>query len=116
MVVPGPRGVIYARDGTTVLVGNRPRFSVVLYLDELKSEFLREARTIKSNYRKSGLTEAALRDMPFGRIAVVADGPIAIPPNMDEAATEQHRQMIEARLNAATVRAYAIADGKEQRP
>jgi penicillin-binding protein 2 len=72
VVVPGPRGVIYARDGTTVLVGNRPRFSVVLYLDELKSEFLREARTIKSNYRKSGLTEAALRDMPFGHIARVS--------------------------------------------
>ena len=73
VVVPGPRGVIYARDGTTVLVGNRPRFSVVLYLDELKSEFLREARTIKSNYRKSGLTEAALLDMPIGRSVLALD-------------------------------------------
>lgn len=74
VLVPGPRGNIYARDGVTVLVGNRPRFSVVIYLDELKSEFLREAKVIKQNYRKSGMTEAALRDMPFsrmGRISVV---------------------------------------------
>jgi lysophospholipid acyltransferase (LPLAT)-like uncharacterized protein len=52
-------------------------------------------------------------NLPFGRIAVVADGPIFVPNDMDEAATEQHRQMIEARLNAVTLRAYAIADGKE---
>ena len=55
-------------------------------------------------------------NMPFGRIAVVADGPIAVPPDLDDAATEQHRQIIEARLNAATARAYAIADGKEPPP
>lgn len=74
VLVPGPRGNIYARDGVTVLVGNRPRFSVVIYLDELKTEFLREAKAIKKNYLKSGLTDAALRDMPYsrmGRISVV---------------------------------------------
>ena len=67
VLVPGPRGNIYARDGVTVLVGNRPRFSVVLYLDELKSEFLREARVIRRNYRASGLT-----DLPFPQIARVS--------------------------------------------
>jgi penicillin-binding protein 2 len=67
VIVPGPRGNIYARDGTTILVGNRPRFSVVLYLDELKSEFLREARVIRRNYRASGI-----KDMPYSQIARVS--------------------------------------------
>ncbi len=74
VLIPGPRGNIYARDGVTLLVGNRPRFSVVIYLDELKSEFLREAKAIKKNYVKSGMTDAAFRDMPYsrmGRISVV---------------------------------------------
>ena len=51
-------------------------------------------------------------NLPFGRIAVVAEGPIMVPPDMDEATTELHRQEIERRLNAATARAYALADGK----
>ena len=72
VLVPGPRGNIYARDGVTVLVGNRPRFSVVIYLDELKPDFFREARLIRNNYRKSGMTEAAMRDMPFSRMARVS--------------------------------------------
>lgn len=72
VLVPGPRGNIYARDGVTVLVGNRPRFSVVIYLDELKPDFFREAKVIRNNYRKSGMTEAAMRDMPFSRMARVS--------------------------------------------
>ena len=55
-------------------------------------------------------------NLPFGRIAVVADGPIMVPSNMDDATTEQYRQLIEARLNAATERAYAIVDRKELSP
>src|SRR5690606_41930038 len=35
IVVPGPRGNLYDREGR-LLVGNRPRFSVVLNLDELR--------------------------------------------------------------------------------
>lgn len=38
---PGPRGEILARDGQ-VLVANRPRFSAVVYLNELRPEFRRE--------------------------------------------------------------------------
>src|ERR1051325_439460 len=40
IIVPGPRGNIYDREGR-LLVGNRARFSVVLYLDELRGEFRR---------------------------------------------------------------------------
>ncbi len=49
VVVPGPRGNIYDREGR-VLVGNRPRFSVVLDLGELRGEFREEYRKIKGNY------------------------------------------------------------------
>ena len=38
ILIPGPRGNIYDRHGL-LLVGNRPRFAVVLYLDELRAKF-----------------------------------------------------------------------------
>ena len=72
VVLPGPRGNLYARDGVTLLVGNRPRFSVVLYLDELKPDFLNEAKVIRRNYGKSDIPKSAIRDIPFSRIARVS--------------------------------------------
>lgn len=51
ILVPGPRGNIYDREGR-ILVGNRPRFSVVLSLDELRSEFYREYVGIRKAYRE----------------------------------------------------------------
>ncbi|MCX6952987.1 MAG: penicillin-binding transpeptidase domain-containing protein, partial [Verrucomicrobia bacterium] len=72
VLVPGPRGNIYARDGVTVLVGNRPHFSVVLYLAELKSEFIREADLIRRNYRQSGITNvSASTYAKIARVSVV---------------------------------------------
>ena len=53
ILVPGPRGNIYDREGR-LLVGNRARFAVVLYLDELRSEFRREFIRIRKNYRDTG--------------------------------------------------------------
>lgn len=53
VLVPGPRGNLYDREGR-LLVGNRPRFSVVLNLDELRSEFRREYLTVRKAYRQSG--------------------------------------------------------------
>lgn len=50
VLVPGPRGNIYDRDGR-ILVGNRPRFSVVLYVDQLRRELLREHIRIRKNYK-----------------------------------------------------------------
>ena len=49
VVSPGPRGNIYDREGR-LLVGNRPRFSVVLDLAELRAEFRTEYKLIRSNY------------------------------------------------------------------
>lgn len=53
VLVPGPRGNIYDRHGR-LLVGNHPRFSAVIYLDELRLEFRREYIRVRRNYRESG--------------------------------------------------------------
>ena len=52
VIVPGPRGNIFDRNGR-LLVGNRPRFAVVLYLDELRPEFREEFIRIRNNYRRT---------------------------------------------------------------
>ncbi|MDD2762671.1 MAG: penicillin-binding transpeptidase domain-containing protein [Opitutaceae bacterium] len=52
VLVPGPRGNIYDRDGR-LLVGNRSRFAVTLYLDELRGEFRTEYIEIVRSYRES---------------------------------------------------------------
>lgn len=54
ILIPGPRGNIYARDGATILVGNRPRFAVLLHLDELKTQLLREHIRIRKNFLATG--------------------------------------------------------------
>jgi lysophospholipid acyltransferase (LPLAT)-like uncharacterized protein len=53
-------------------------------------------------------------NLPFGRVMVVVEGPIYVPDSDDAEVIEQHRLQIERRLNAATARAYAIVDGKEE--
>lgn len=58
VIVPGPRGNLYDRDGR-LLVGNRPRFAVTLNLDELGREFRLEYLRIRRNYR-----EADDKDLP----------------------------------------------------
>lgn len=52
IIVPAPRGNIYDRNGR-LLVGNRPRYGVVLYLDQLRPEFHREFLRIRRNYRET---------------------------------------------------------------
>jgi penicillin-binding protein 2 len=53
IVVPAPRGNIYDRNGQ-LLAGNRPRFGVFIYLDELRREFHVEYLRIRRNYREIG--------------------------------------------------------------
>src|SRR4051812_14780594 len=50
IIVPGPRGNILDRNGE-VLVGNRPRFSVVLNLADLRGELRSEYLRISRNYK-----------------------------------------------------------------
>jgi len=53
ILVPGPRGNIYDREGR-LLVGNRPRFAVTMHLDELRKEFRREYIKVRKAYRELG--------------------------------------------------------------
>lgn len=50
ILVPGPRGTIFDRTGR-VLAGNRPRFAVTLYLDQLRQDFRTEYIKIRKAYR-----------------------------------------------------------------
>lgn len=50
--------------------------------------------------------------LPFGRLAMVAGTRITVPADIDDAGLETHRRAVEDSLNAATARAYALADGK----
>ena len=50
ILVPGPRGNIFDRNGR-VLVANRPRFAVTLYLDQLRQDFRAEYIKIRKAYR-----------------------------------------------------------------
>lgn len=52
LIVPAPRGNIFDRNGE-LLVGNRPRFGLVLYLDRMRSEVYHEYLKIRRNYRES---------------------------------------------------------------
>ena len=53
-------------------------------------------------------------NLPFGRIVIASEGPIYVPDTDDPKVIEDHRQEIERRLNVATARAYAVADGREE--
>jgi lysophospholipid acyltransferase (LPLAT)-like uncharacterized protein len=49
-------------------------------------------------------------NLPFGRGAIVGRGPYPVPRDADAAALEAARHMIETELDAATARAYELAD------
>jgi lysophospholipid acyltransferase (LPLAT)-like uncharacterized protein len=56
-------------------------------------------------------------NLPFGRMGMVAGEAISVPRDADDAALEAARRQVEGSLNAATARAYAIADaGKGKKP
>jgi lysophospholipid acyltransferase (LPLAT)-like uncharacterized protein len=54
-------------------------------------------------------------NLPFGRSAMAATGPIFVPDDADTATLEAARSAVENLLNAATARAYEIVDGKRNR-
>jgi lysophospholipid acyltransferase (LPLAT)-like uncharacterized protein len=50
-------------------------------------------------------------NLPFGRGAAIAGGPIYVPQDADAATLELARRAVEEGLNAATSRAYELVDG-----
>jgi lysophospholipid acyltransferase (LPLAT)-like uncharacterized protein len=55
-------------------------------------------------------------NLPFSRIAIVVGEPIRVPADADDAGLETARRLVETRLNAATDRAYALADRRAGGP
>jgi lysophospholipid acyltransferase (LPLAT)-like uncharacterized protein len=53
-------------------------------------------------------------NIPFGRGGGVAAEPLRVAADADEAALEAARRALEIALDAATARAYAIADGPQE--
>ena len=62
ILIPGPRGNIFDREGR-LIVGNRPLFSAVVYLNELRPEFRREYIELVKKARSEGrdITREALQ-------------------------------------------------------
>jgi lysophospholipid acyltransferase (LPLAT)-like uncharacterized protein len=52
-------------------------------------------------------------NLPFGRMVMVRGEPIRVARDADDAALEDARRTVEARLAEVDARAYAIADGRE---
>jgi lysophospholipid acyltransferase (LPLAT)-like uncharacterized protein len=55
-------------------------------------------------------------NLPFGRLALVAAGPILVPREADDAALERARLAVENELNRLTARAYEIVDRAASTP
>ncbi len=51
-------------------------------------------------------------NLPFGRCGVAAAEPIQVPRNATESELEDYRKRVTDALNAATDRAYRLADGR----
>ena len=64
----------------------------------------------RPNVQGLGLEAASVRTDDRG--AIVVEEPIHVPTDADDAVLETCRQQVEAALNRATARAYAIADRK----
>lgn len=52
-------------------------------------------------------------NLPFGRCGIVSTLPIQVPAKASEAEMEEHRKRLTDALNAATDRAYSLADAKQ---
>ena len=52
-------------------------------------------------------------NLPFGRCGIVSTLPIQVPAKASEAEMEDHRKRLTDALNAATDRAYSLADAKQ---
>jgi lysophospholipid acyltransferase (LPLAT)-like uncharacterized protein len=70
------------------------------------------AMATQRRYELKNWDRSAL-NLPFGRGATVVADPIGVRADADEAELERVRQHVEVSLNAATARAYALADRRQ---
>ncbi len=99
ILLPGPRGDIYDRNGIP-LVRNRARFAAALLLDELQPEITHEFRRIRANYRETGDKdlptyadlEAIARASVVGRYLRQVDSIVGRDEPLNNAALTRHFQ------------------------
>ncbi|MCC5023038.1 MAG: peptidoglycan glycosyltransferase [Candidatus Synoicihabitans palmerolidicus] len=110
ILVPGPRGDVFDRNGK-VLVGNRPRFSVVLYLDELRTEFYREYINIRTAYREADSENTPSSDQlkEIGRFSVVDRYLQRINHSLDRT-TELSARDLRSHFNAQRILPFPLID------
>ncbi|MGB0263514.1 MAG: peptidoglycan D,D-transpeptidase FtsI family protein [Opitutales bacterium] len=107
---PGPRGNIYDRNGR-LLVGNRPHYSAVVYLDDLRPEFRKEYSTIIRAERerlRSAYEKTPADERP-------ADPPL---PNYNQLQwTARHKVILRyiARINQITGRQDTLSESQLMR-
>jgi lysophospholipid acyltransferase (LPLAT)-like uncharacterized protein len=65
-----------------------------------------------SRYFKLNNWDRSTVNLPFGRFAVAVGDPIRVPAEADDAVLEEARRQVEAELNRATERVYAIVEGR----
>jgi lysophospholipid acyltransferase (LPLAT)-like uncharacterized protein len=70
------------------------------------------AMATQRRYELKNWDRSAL-NLPFGRGATVVADPIIVPAHVGDAELESVRQRVEASLNAATARAYALVDRRQ---
>jgi penicillin-binding protein 2 len=70
IVKPAPRGNIYDRNGQ-LLAGNRPRFALVVYLQELRGQFAEELRRRMRQLRDQDLAVDIDLERSHARLAVL---------------------------------------------
>ena len=63
---------------------------------------------VTSRYRELNSWDRCVINLPFGRGAIVWEGPIMVPPDADDAVLEAARREVEAGVNRVTERAYAL--------
>jgi lysophospholipid acyltransferase (LPLAT)-like uncharacterized protein len=107
------------RDGYTVaLTADIPKVARVAGLGIIKlaqasgRPIYPIAMATQHRYELNNWDRSAL-NLPFGRAATVVADPIHVHSQAGEAELESVRQHVEASLNAATARAYALADRRQ---
>src|SRR6185503_11288511 len=93
------------QDGYNVaLTADIPKVARTAGLGIVKLASASRRRVELSNWDRTAI------NLPFGRGAGVAGEPVRVPAEADGAALESARHAVEASLDAATARAYALVD------
>ena len=84
----------------------------IIKLAQLSGRVILPAAVVTSRRKELNNWDRTAINMPFSRLAMVAGDRITVPSDADSDTLERSRQSLEASLNRATARAYALADRK----